>query len=189
MRRPGVVVLVVGALGVLSVAGYLFGASQGRSPSATPPAAAGSGPVGSPPVVFGPVAAATDPVAAAAAWLRGYRQQSWADPQPWSWVGRVDPVVTGSLARDYQSVQGAGGGQEWRDFVARHCVATVTPPGGVIPPEAPRGAGEAWVQVTADVLTHCETGPAPGEAVEHVAATVELARGPDGLWRVSQRAF
>jgi hypothetical protein len=97
--------------------------------------------------------------------------------------------VTGSLARDYQAVQGAEGGQDWRDFVARRCTSMVTPPGGVIPPEAPRGTDEAWVQVSADVVTHCQTGPAPGEALEHVAATVELLRGPDGLWRVSQRAF
>jgi hypothetical protein len=46
------------------------------------------------------------------------------------------------------------------------------------------------VQVVADVVTTCETGPAPGGAVEHVAATVQLVRAPaDGLWRVSQRAF
>jgi hypothetical protein len=175
---------VVLVAAVLTLVGYVLGTSGGRSgsPGAVPPPPSG-------PAVFVPVAAAADPLMSAVAWLRGYRQQSWTDPEPSSWVGRVAPVVTGSLAREYQGVQGAGGGQEWRDFVARRCVSSVTPPGGVIPPEAPRSASEVWVQVTADVLTHCQTGPAPGQAVEHVAATVELARGLDGLWRVSQRAF
>jgi hypothetical protein len=43
--------------------------------------------------------------------------------------------------------------------------------------------------VSGDAITHCAAGPAPGEADEHLAATVQLVRGPDGLWRVASRLF
>jgi hypothetical protein len=45
------------------------------------------------------------------------------------------------------------------------------------------------LQVTADALSSCAVGAAPGGAEEHLAATVELLRGPDGLWRVAQRLY
>jgi hypothetical protein len=180
-------VWLVVVLVVLGVAGYVLGATGSHQAGSV--AAPAPTPATPAPVVFGPVAASADPVSSAVSWLRGFRQQSWVDEAPWSWVARVAPVVTGSLASQDQSSVGADGGQQWRDFVSRRCVSRVSPPGGVIPPEAPRTASTVWVQVVADVMTGCETGPAPGGPVEHVAATVELVRGSDELWRVSQRAF
>jgi hypothetical protein len=130
-----------------------------------------------------------DPLRSATAWLRGYRTQSWTDPQPWSWTLRVLPVVTGALASEYRTVQSAAGGAEWADYVARRCATDVSSLGAVIPAEAPRSAAEVYVQVTGDAGTHCGTGAPPGGGTEHLAATVELVLGPDGLWRVANRLY
>jgi hypothetical protein len=194
VKRPGAVVAVVVVCVVLAVAGYVLGtgsrggARSGSGPGGAPVGGPGA-PAPPPPVVFGPVAPAMDPVASAASWLRGFRQQSWTDPAPWSWVARVAPVVTGQVAGDDQASVGAGGGEQWREFVAGRCVSRVSTPAGVIPPEAPRTASTVWVQVIADVTTSCKTGPPPGGPVEHVAATVQLVRAPDGLWRVGTRSY
>jgi hypothetical protein len=186
MKRAIMLVGSVLLVFALAVGAYLLGAGRAASPvgPATPPAAAAPDPT-----VLGPVVASTDPVQTATAWLRGYRDQSWTDPAPWSWTTRVLPAVTGALAGEYRAEQSADGGAEWSDYVARRCVTTVSAPAGVIPGEAPRAAGEVYVQVTADALSSCAVGAAPGGAEEHLAATVELLRGPDGLWRVAQRLY
>lgn len=53
--------------------------------------------------------------------------------------------------------------------------------------EAPRSAASAFVQVAGEVVTTC-AGDAPAPA-EQVAATVEVRRGGDGLWRVAKRLY
>jgi hypothetical protein len=171
---------------VLGAGAYMLGADRTGSPSAL------GAPVTAPPaptLTPSPVAPATDPLVAASAWLRGYRTQSWTDPRPWSWTTRVLPVVTGQLAGEYRTVQSAPGGAEWADYVARRCATAVSAVGAVIPGEAPRSDTEVYVQVSGEALTQCGVGAPPGEGAEHLAATVELLRGPDGLWRVTNRLY
>jgi hypothetical protein len=185
LRVWGLTAAAVVVVVLLGFGAYLLGAGR------TPPQV-GGGPVAgpsSPTVVPVPVTPTTDPLRSATVWLRGYRTQSWTDPQPWSWTVRVAPVVTGELAGQYRTVQSAAGGAEWADYVARRCATQVSGLGAVVPAEAPRSDTEVYVQVTGDAVTQCGTGPAPGGGTEHLAATVELVRGGDGLWRVTNRLY
>lgn len=178
--RGVVAVAIVAVLG----GAYLLGAH--RSPSAPQtPAAPSVGAEPPPPVV----AASADPIASAVAWLRGYRTLSWTDSTPSAWSDRVLAVVTPQLGAQYRADRGSGGGAEWTDFVAQRCTTTVSGANAVIPAEAPRGEGEVYVQVAGDAITTCVTGAAPGTGTEHVAATLELLRGPDQLWRVARRIY
>ena len=186
-RRWLPLVCAVVAVLVLGVVAYLLGATR-----AAPAGRLGGGVASpsTPPVMSAPVVPSQDPLVSATAWLRGYRTQSWTDAEPWSWTTQVLPVVTGQLAAEYRAVRGAPGGAEWAGYVARRCVTAVSGVGAVIPGEAPRSDTEVYVQVSGDALTRCGVGAPPGEeGTEHLAATVELVRGPNGLWRVTNRLY
>lgn len=185
-RRGLLLVVTVVGVALLATGAYLLGATRTPSPDGL------GGPVvvpSAPATPPGPVTPSPDPLRSATAWLRGYRTQSWTDPQPSTWAARVRPVVTGTLAAQYLGLRDADGGSEWVDYVARRCVTTVLSPGAVIPAEAPRSDSEVYVQVTGNAVTRCGTGLAPGGGSEALAATVELVRGPDGLWRVANRLY
>lgn len=130
-----------------------------------------------------------DPVASAIAWLRTSRELSYQDGSPSAWIDRAMPVVTGELQAQYQQARTGSAGADWEDFVRDRCRTTVEGPAGVIPAEAPRTASVVAVQVTGNVQTTCEAKDAAAPPVETVAATLELARAKDGLWRVRQRLY
>jgi hypothetical protein len=164
---------------------YLLGAegnhpSTTNTPTAAPPSTASPGSPTDPD-------AGRDPVATATAWLRAYRQVSWTDPTPGSWVDRVRPYIGTELAADYDRDRQGSVGAEWGTFVAGKCTATVRDVGGVIPPEAPRAPDSVYAQVSGTVVTQCATGTPP--PAEPVAATVEVRRGVDGRWVVQRRLF
>ena len=176
-------VLAVVVVAVLAGA-YLLGAHRsGPTPAPTPPAA------DTPPAPPQGVVAAADPLLSAVAWLRGYRTLSWTDSGPAAWSDRVQPVVTPQLGAQYRADRAGGGGAEWTDFVAQRCTTTVSGADAVIPAEAPRDDDAVYVQVTGDAVTTCATGTPPGTPTEHVAATLQLVRGTDQLWRVARRVF
>jgi hypothetical protein len=173
---------VVVAAAVISLA-YLLGA-EGNHPSTT------NTPVAAPPP--GPARptdpdAGRDPVATATAWLRAYRQISWTDLAPSSWVDRVRPYIGTELAAEYQRDRAGSVGAGWAPFVAGKCTSTVHDVGGVIPPEAPRAPDSVYAQVSGTVVTQCATGTPPPD--EQAAATVEVRRGADGRWVVQRRLF
>jgi hypothetical protein len=180
LLRAGLAVVMVAVL----AGAYLLGAHRAEPTPAPPPPE-----VGMPPVPPGGVAASADPALSAVAWLRGYRTLSWTDASPSAWSDRVLPVVTPQLGAQYHADRGGGGGAEWTDFVAQRCTTTVSGADAVIPDEAPRSDGEVYVQVTGDAVTTCMTGAPPGGGTEHVAATLQLVRGTDQLWRVARRVF
>lgn len=185
-NRTGRWVAAVLAFVLVGASAYWMGASQDPDPGGS------SGPVAtSPPAAGAPISVtpSQDPLQSAIAWLRGYRTQAWTDPQPWTWTTRVLPAVTGALSDQYRALRNADGGSEWLDYVARRCSTTVSAPGAVIPDEAPRSTTEVYVQVTGNAVTNCGTGLAPGGTSEQLAATVELVRGSDGLWRVRNRLY
>jgi hypothetical protein len=127
-----------------------------------------------------------DPVLAAQEWLRAFRTVAYTDPAATSWAERVRPVVIEELAQEVSALEDADGGVAWVDFVARQCRSATRDVSAVVPEEAPRAASNAFVQVSGEVVTDCAGEP---EQVEPVAATVEVQRGPDGLWRVAKRLF
>ncbi len=139
------------------------------------------------PVAPAPAVPGSDPGLAAQEWLRAFRTVAYTDPSATTWTERVRPVVTEELAEQVRTLEGASGGTAWTDFVARRCRSSTRNVSAVVPGEAPRAPSSAFVQVSGDVVTDC-VGEAPG-AVEPVEATVEVQRGPDGLWRVARRLF
>jgi hypothetical protein len=186
MRSLAIVVSAVVAVGVIGLA-YLVGAHSAAprlgnaatieaSRSATPP----PGPSDAAP--------SRDPVAAATAWLRAYRQIAWTDRSPSSWVDRVRPFVGADLAADYEQARQGNAGTAWASFVHDQCTATARDVEAVIPPEAPHAPDSVYVQVSGTVVTECAAGTPP-TPTEPVAATVEVRRMPDNRWVVNRRLF
>lgn len=139
------------------------------------------------PSTLAPATPGTDPERAAQEWLRAYRTVIYTDPTPTAWTDRVRPAITGDMAQQIRGLGDAGGGAEWADFVAQRCQSSTRDVAAIVPAEAPRNPTSAFVQVSADVVTTC-AGNTP-DRVEQVAATVEVQRGGDGLWRVAKRLF
>lgn len=133
-----------------------------------------------------PAVPGADPVLAAQEWIRTFRTVAYTDPAATTWTERVRPVVTEELAQEVRALEAADGGAAWVDFVARRCRSATRDVSAVVPGEAPRAASSAFVQVSGEVVTDC--AGATGQ-VEPVAATVEVQRGSDGLWRVAKRLF
>lgn len=196
--RRHVVVKVLGvmlALGLLVGAAYLIGASttMGTTPPAPPDhAAAPSAPavplptaVPVPPLALAEPSA--DPVASAQAWLAAYRSVRYDDPTPMAWLDRVGPVITQRLSTEYYREGSVGAG--WAEFVRHQCSGAVENVGGVIPREATRTRTTVYVQVAGILHTRCQDPTAPQWPAEDLAATVELARGSDGPWRVERRLY
>ncbi|WP_143510614.1 hypothetical protein [Pseudonocardia sp. Ae717_Ps2] len=130
-----------------------------------------------------------DPLTTARRWLKASRSVNFTDPRPVTWTERVAPVLTGAAAQDNTATaQAPATGAGWEQLVANRCSTTVSEIGAVIPPEAPRTDRQVYVQVTGAVRTGCE-GDGLVAPPEHAAATLALAFGPDGLWRVSERLY
>ncbi|MGH7745424.1 MAG: hypothetical protein ACREQ5_11620 [Candidatus Dormibacteria bacterium] len=182
-RSLAIVASAVVAAAVIALA-YLLGADRNHPSTGVPTAAAPSTIPRARPTEPD---AGRDPVATATAWLRAYRQISWTDPTPSSWVDRVRPYIGTELAADYERDRQGSVGAAWAPFVAHKCTSTVRDVGGVIPPEAPRAPDSVYVQGSGTVVTQCATGTPPPD--EPVAATVEVRRGVDGRWVVQRRLF
>lgn len=193
-RIAAIAAVGVVAVGALAAGAYLLGGATAPAaqptqigvPSSMPAPAEPSAQVIQPSAAV--PAAASDPVVTAVAWLHAYRTLRFDDPAPTAWIDHVRPVVTDDLAATYEQYRAGGVGGDWAEFVARSCVSTVTDAGGVIPEEAPRTRSEVSVQVAGTLRTRCSDleGERPDEAL---AATLTLALGDDGLWRVEQRLF
>lgn len=186
IRSLAIVASVVVAVAAITVA-YLLGAhsNQPRPPTTSAigvPRHAAPLPGSSDPAAVG------DPVAAATAWLRAYRQIAWTDRSPSSWVDRVRPYVSTELAAEDEQARQGSAGTSWASFVHDQCTATARDVDGVIPPEAPRAPDSVYVQVSGTVVTACAAG-APPTPPEPVAATVEVRRMPGNRWVVNRRLF
>jgi len=176
---------IVAAIAVVAGA-YVLG-ERGGSRDSSAPLGPPASPAQTQPTAVG---ASTDPTQSAVAWLQGYRSLSYTDPAPGSWVARVSPVVTPDLVAEYRGYEGGFAGPQWTSFVAQRCVSSVPAAAAVIPPEAPHGPDDLYVQVEGDVTTVCAIGDAPGGNSEHAAATLELHRdSSDHRWRVERRVF
>lgn len=183
--RQGVLVTITAlvAAGVVILA-FVAGANSRDNHSAEKAPSAGAAPQPGRPAAATP---GTDPERAAEEWLRAYRTVIYTDPTPTAWTDRVRPAITGDMAQQIRGLSDASGGAEWVDFVAQRCQSSARDIGAIVPAEAPRSPTSAFVQVSADVVTTC-AGNTPDQ-VEPVAATVEVQRGRDGLWRVAKRLF
>lgn len=173
----------------------------GCAESPAPPARSGSTPTITPSIVFRSATAlplthtdataataTSSPVDVAERWLAAYRSVSWNDGVSTVWIQRVRPYVTATLDAQDELYADAGGGADWRAFVAQQCTSTVGDLGAVIPPESPRTATGVNVQVSGIVHTTCDAGQSDiptGTA----SATLVLVQAPDGSWRVNQRLY
>jgi hypothetical protein len=195
--RTGVKVLgVILALALLVWAAYLIGASTStsRTPSAAPdleaPSAAA---VPSPTAVPVPILAradpSSDPVASAEVWLSAYQSLRYDDPTPMAWIDRVRPVVTGRLNAEYAGYREGTVGASWEELVRQKCIAAVENAGGVIPREALSTRTTVYVQIAGTLHIRCQDPTAAQRPAEDLAATLELTRGRDGLWRVDRRLY
>jgi hypothetical protein len=156
-------------------------------PSTAPPPTAVSGDADPPRLRRGE--ASGQPTESAVSWLRAYRSVRFDDSSPSSWINRVRPVVTAGLYAEYESYRGGSTGAEWDEFVRGRCQTVVEDVGAVIPDEAPRTEERVSVQVAGTAVTRCDTGAAAAAPPEPVAATLELVKARDGLWRVSRRLY
>jgi hypothetical protein len=185
---------VLGIASALVGAGVVLGAYCLGASGRTQEAGGGSGLAPAPPATQVPTALpvaapSTDPVQSATAWLRAYRSLAYSDPEPGAWADRVAPVVTDTLAEQYQAYRVGTAGADWAEYVNRMCVTTVDGAGGVIPDEAPRTADTVSVQVGGIVTTRCADYEVPPQPDETVGATVNLRLGGDGFWRVEKRLY
>lgn len=133
-----------------------------------------------------PTGPANNPVDVAKQWLFAYHSMSWTDAGPSAWISRVRPYVTAALDAQDQQYADAPGGQDWQDFVAKHCSRALTDLGAVIPSESPGTSTEVNVQVTGTITTICDAGE-PDSPAEAVSATLVVLEEPDTTWHVNQR--
>lgn len=121
------------------------------------------------------------------AWFTALRTTSFRDTSS-TWVQKVAPYVTPTLAASYRELatNGKGGGAGWATFVENQCVSVVVNAAGIIPAEAPATAAAAHVQVSATLTTACRTGNRASS--EFIAATV-LVTNQHGSWAVAKREF
>jgi hypothetical protein len=191
-KRPwllGVASAVVGAAVVLG-AYYVGQVTRPSDSAASPPASQGARALAHDDTgTLLPAQPSTDPVQSAVAWLRAYRSMGFSDATPGAWLGRVQPVVTGELAEQYQGYEDGSAGAGWSEYVRRMCLTSVDGAGGVIPDEAPRTPDAVSVQVGGTVTTRCADKQAPPQPDEAVGATVNLRLGADGFWRVEKRLY
>lgn len=179
-RRVLVGIAVVVVLAAIAVTAYRLGASTSPAPAraslATP------APPAAPPV---PTGAARTPEAAAVSWLQATDTVSWHDPTPSAWIGRVQPYVTGPAAADAGQGHVGSHPADWAGFTAGHCTQQVLGIEAVVPPEAPRTATIAYVQLAATLTRDCAQGPPA--APQPVAVTVEVTRDTAGQWKMNQQ--
>lgn len=192
-RRWRGVLGAVLAAALLVVGAYALGAATvEREPSDVPAA----GPEPAPPQTERPELAqlpaaepSDDPIASAVAWLVSYRSVRYDDAAPTAWIDRVSPIVTDGLGREYERYREGSAGAEWEEFVRQRCTATVEDADGVIPAEAPRSRSSLSVQVAGSLQTTCPSDGGESRPAEELAATVQLLKGGDGLWRVNRRLY
>jgi hypothetical protein len=132
--------------------------------------------------------AEADPVRTAFTWLRAQRGSRFDDPAPTVWIDRVRPLVTPRLDRQNERQRDGSAGASWDSFVAGRCIAEVRDVDGVIPAEAPRTPDRASVQVVGTLVTTCENSQGTS-STETIAATLNLVRATDGLWRVDEQLY